>query len=660
MSERHCPACGAVFGDDRLFCGVCGALLAEGDHGPVLGGYEILERIAEGGMGAVHRARRTADGAIAAVKLMKGAEGARALLRFAREARTLQRLDHPGIVRLIEVLPHPHTPGLVMELLTGCTLKDLLRARGRLEAEEAAWVGLRVLDALAHAHAQGIVHRDLKPSNVFLTDNGVLKLLDFGLAKAPGDRDLTHTGVALGAFLYTPPEQIRGERPSPATDLYAFGCVLFEMLAGRPPFVPESGGDFALMEMHLHSPPPRLADLAPGVPARLAALVEALLAKDPGARPATGAVSGMLREAVPSPRPPALPEGVRHPSELLSSTQDPREQTGSRTEELAPGTLYWTLTDALHRPAPPARLLLDPPALAKDALARAREWAASVPKPPAALGALWKRSATEPVPAQALADALGEAPESERAMRDLARAWGVERLPLPAAVARIGAPNVLDLLLVQAMLPPAPPGRAAALRAVALHLLAIGWLARALAGAGAAVNEGAAGALGLAHDLGKLPIVALADDDDWEGMQARMLRESGLAAEWETFGFSHLDLGMLVAVGADAPQPARRWLFYHHHPEAVPVGSWPVEAQPLLLLVHVAHLVLQELVAEGKPPFDRLAASPWARRRRPHRPDHERLLRHPLALPLSDARFHAGLVQDAARVLARADEALRV
>ena len=226
MPERHCAACGAVFGDDVLFCSMCGALLSEDGHGPILGGYEILERIAAGGMGVVHRARRLADDAIVAVKLMKRAEDARALLRFAREANTLKRLRHPGIVRLMDVLSHPKTPGLVMELLRGCTLKELLHARKQLALAEAVWVGLRVLDALGYAHDQGVVHRDLKPSNVFLTDEGGLKLLDFGLAKGIEDRDLTQTGMALGAFLYTPPEQVRGERPQPATDpRHACACA---------------------------------------------------------------------------------------------------------------------------------------------------------------------------------------------------------------------------------------------------------------------------------------------------------------------------------------------------------------------------------------------------------------------------------------------------
>ena len=661
MPERHCAACGAVFGDDVLFCGMCGALLSEDGHGPILGGYEILERIAAGGMGVVHRARRLADDAIVAVKLMKRAEDARALLRFAREANTLKRLRHPGIVRLMDVLSHPKTPGLVMELLRGCTLKELLHARKQLALAEAVWVGLRVLDALGYAHDQGVVHRDLKPSNVFLTDEGGLKLLDFGLAKGIEDRDLTQTGMALGAFLYTPPEQVRGERPQPATDLYAFGCVLFEMIAGRPPFLPSAGGDFALMEMHLHTPPPRLDAFAPDAPAALVELVDGLLRKDPQARPTLAQTRTTLATLAPAPTPPALPAGAARYSDLISDKQSDAHTAPTRTQRLAPHTLYWAISEFLHAPAPPEKLLLAPPDLSETTLARARRWISCIPKPPQALISIWKDACADASPsAQALATALQESPPLQEAAQRLARAWQAAELPLPVAIARIGAFRVMDFLLVQALVPPTPPARARAMRGLALHLLGIATIARALAVSSAAVAEALAGALGLAHDIGKLALVAATDDAAWEDFCMRIAQKPALAAEWEAFGCSHLDVGMLAAVAIDAPQPVRRWLFYHHHPEGTPPSAWPVEAQPLLMLLHTSHLVLQAMMKDTQELPEVLKASPWSQAMRPLRADHERLLRHPLALPLADERLYASLVEETARVLQRANEALRL
>ncbi|MFI5165496.1 MAG: protein kinase [Thermoanaerobaculales bacterium] len=264
--------------------------------GTRLGPYEILAALGAGGMGEVYRARDTRLGRDAAIKLLLGrhAEDPAMRERFEREARMISALSHPGICTLYDVGEHEGTHFLVMEYLKGETLAERF-ARGPLPVEQALKVAAEIATALAAAHGHGVVHRDLKPGNIMLTKSGP-KLLDFGLAKLhaashgaveigaakTASAPLTEEGVLLGTLQYMAPEQLQGREADARSDIFALGCVLYEMLTGRKAF--EAATQAALIAAILHESPVPLGSLQPSASPALARLLDACLAKDPDDR----------------------------------------------------------------------------------------------------------------------------------------------------------------------------------------------------------------------------------------------------------------------------------------------------------------------------------------------------------------------------------------
>lgn len=244
-------------------------------------------------MGSVYRARHVKLGHEVAIKMLlpQFVEDPTIVPRFEREARALASLSHPNIVTLIDYSVTEGRPYLVMEMLDGETLDSVIE-RGALTDEVARYVAMQVADALSYAHGIGFVHRDLKPANIFLvklpTDDFHVKILDFGFVKLiaddrPGEAVLTQTGIAFGTPYYMSPEQATGDSTDARTDIYAFGIILFEMLAGRRPFV---GSLPEIIRQHLTAPLPSLADVgAPCVEtAELAALLARATAKEKSER----------------------------------------------------------------------------------------------------------------------------------------------------------------------------------------------------------------------------------------------------------------------------------------------------------------------------------------------------------------------------------------
>jgi serine/threonine protein kinase len=218
-----------------------------------------------------------------------------------REARLAARLSHPNVVSVFDAGEDEGRPYLVMEHVEGETLADVLARRGRLPAEEARELGVQAARGLAHAHAAGLVHRDVKPQNLLLRRDGTLKVADFGIARALEGTALTQPGTVLGTAAYLSPEQALGERVTAATDVYALGAVLYELLTGRPPLEPESLADLADKQRRPSIRPVR--ELAPDVPAELENLVMRCLARNPAYRPSTA--GELERElAPPAAEPP--------------------------------------------------------------------------------------------------------------------------------------------------------------------------------------------------------------------------------------------------------------------------------------------------------------------------------------------------------------------
>lgn len=265
--------------------------------GETLGSYEIVEQIGVGGMGAVFKGRHKLIDRKVAIKVLLAEYSNRqeAVSRFFNEAKATASLRHPSLVDVIDFgYAKDGSAYLVMEFLEGENLGARLRKVGKLSVPQALEFARQIAMGISVAHAADIVHRDLKPDNVFLVPSPmdpsleVVKLLDFGIAKIAGklgaNMQKTQTGMMLGTPLYMAPEQCRGAGYVDArSDTYAFGCILFAMLTGRPPFVYEYPGE--LIAAHLHEPPPRVKSLRPEVPQSLDDLVDQLLAKDPDKRP---------------------------------------------------------------------------------------------------------------------------------------------------------------------------------------------------------------------------------------------------------------------------------------------------------------------------------------------------------------------------------------
>ena len=271
----------------------------------VAGGHRLERLLGRGGVGAVYEAVHVATATRRAIKMLLPdlANAAEVAERFKREARVASLLDHPNIVEVVDLVAEGDDLYLVMELLNGHPLTMVLE-EGALAPRRALVVTRQVLEALAHAHDRGMVHRDLKPANIMLVTAGApgaeferVKLLDFGLVKLVGetaallgDTALTQTGVVFGTPAYLSPEQALGRTVDARSDLYSLGIVLFEMLAGRPPF--RSPDPVTLTRMHAAAPVPTLASIAPGRPwctPALEHLIARALAKQPDDRFATAA-----------------------------------------------------------------------------------------------------------------------------------------------------------------------------------------------------------------------------------------------------------------------------------------------------------------------------------------------------------------------------------
>jgi serine/threonine protein kinase len=226
--------------------------------------------------------------------------------RFEREARAAAALAQTNIVQLFDYGEESGRPYMVFEYLPGGSLEERLAEAGPLSEDEIARVATDIASGLAHAHERGVVHRDLKPANVLFDAEGRAKIADLGIAQLRGADTLTDAGTVLGTAAYISPEQTRGEPATPASDVYAFGVVLYRLLSGRLPF--EAGSPAELAAMHRDAEPPPLTSIRRDVPAGLAALAVAALAKAPEYRPPDGAA--LLRALVAHQSATGLGEAV--------------------------------------------------------------------------------------------------------------------------------------------------------------------------------------------------------------------------------------------------------------------------------------------------------------------------------------------------------------
>ncbi|HEX7842616.1 MAG TPA: serine/threonine-protein kinase, partial [Kofleriaceae bacterium] len=337
-----CPQCRTSNRQDARFCGVCGAAMESTgllshpriEPAPVLigreiaGRYRVLAKLGEGGMGAVFRAEQISLKRTVAVKLLRPDVSADPMLlrRFNAEAEVVAKLSHPSTVNIYDFGQDADgTLFIAMELIDGRSLRSVIQQEAPLPLGRTLAIALQIAASLADAHAHGIVHRDLKPDNVMLTDRGrerdVVRVLDFGIAKLRDDTRatqaaMTQQGDMLGTPQYMAPEQIRAEPIDGRTDIYALGCLLYEMVTGRLPH--EAATVLAMLSKHLMEAPvpptQRRPDL--GLWPAIDPLILGAMAKDPKARPPTmegfGEQLAALLRSLPASL--AAPRGAPDPS----------------------------------------------------------------------------------------------------------------------------------------------------------------------------------------------------------------------------------------------------------------------------------------------------------------------------------------------------------
>jgi hypothetical protein len=252
--------------------------------GNEIGNYRILEKLGDGGMGVVYKAIDTQLDRVVAIKaLSPDLSGNPALVeRFRTEARAHAQLNHPNLATLYAFLVQDGVAYMVMEFVDGETFHGLIARRGPIPAEEAVPLFRQALAGIGHAHRMGIVHRDVKPSNIMLNRDGVVKVMDFGLAKVAGNHGMTRTGVRLGTAYYMSPEQVLVKPVDVRSDIYSLGVTLYEMLTGQAPFQADS--EFEILNDHVNTPPAPPSRLYPQIPQGIENAVLKALAKDPDQR----------------------------------------------------------------------------------------------------------------------------------------------------------------------------------------------------------------------------------------------------------------------------------------------------------------------------------------------------------------------------------------
>ena len=282
--------------------------------GTEIAGYRIVSKIGEGGVAQVFDAVRTAGGTGSdrvALKVFRvphrdgGGVQVDLRHRFLRETRLTRELRHPHIARVLDVVDEPGHSAIVMELVEGKPLSAIIPAGG-MPIQTAVWAGIKICSALGAAHARGIIHRDLKPANVMIDNSGSVKVLDFGAAKqlmsksqSGAENTSTAQGMVIGTPAYMSPEQVRGERVGPGTDIFSFGSLIYEMLTGVSPFKRKSM--LATMSAILREPVRPLRGLRIEISEGLEAVVSRCLAKDTAARFESILAAGLALEEAGEP-----------------------------------------------------------------------------------------------------------------------------------------------------------------------------------------------------------------------------------------------------------------------------------------------------------------------------------------------------------------------
>jgi len=652
-----CLSCGTYYPDNKIFCLTCGELLT-GDDGQVhLGNYLLKDKIGQGGVGIVFRALDEGSQQEVAIKILNSHSlgDVKHMQRFRREIRMHAKLKHKNIIAFKDIFEEGDVVALVMELLSGCNLKEYVNHKGALALHELLDIAIAILSALEAAHAQGIIHRDLKPSNVFMTDEGDIKLMDFGLAKIGNTaEDITDSGLTVGTYMYMAPEQIMKKDVGVYTDLYAFGILLFRMATAILPFMSTGGGEFEIMEKQVRQKPNNPREFNPNIPEALADIILHLLEKEPENRPKSCLMVIRSLNRIRESLTPSLENGEETTtfSELntgISQVIQGMDMKPQGEDGMSHTVDVHTLLSAFSlesKPAPetPAFDMRYPKALDKRVVNRLKIAISSIPPLPV----IWHELQAVFADPHSSPSDLAKILETDRAVaKRVLRSCNIsaylpkgsrEETSLTLALTRVGMDAAQGLVL-SAVAPDFSFSKASKeVQAVWYHGQAIALFSKVLSDYAPALDAQQAVMFGLLHDIGKLVILHLESEETLSKLKKEIGDgKDALVAEIDILGYSHIDAGMMLALHWKLPRHMHRFIYYHHFPCWQKPETWPPDVQASVMLVHMSHLLLSSLSK------DDALDTVWSGAHRTHVKASESLLYKPLKLPVTDASLYSNM-----------------
>ncbi len=653
-----CAACGTHYPDNKIFCQTCGEILAGEDGQPRLGEYTLLEKLGQGGVGIVYRAKHQDIDQDVAIKILnpKSFGDKKHMQRFRRETHMHSQLQHPNIIDFIDMYEGGGVIALVMEMLSGCNLKEYMNHKGVLPIAETLRIAIDVLYALEEAHKHEMVHRDLKPSNIFMTDHDEVKLMDFGLAKSLKDNeDITDSGVTVGTYMYMAPEQILGQDIGAYTDLYSLGIVLYRMTTAVLPFMSTGGGEFEIMEKQVRKAPQNPQDLNPEIPDDLNIIILNLLEKKPEDRPKTclEVIRGLNRIKQSLTLSLSDEDAETTFSELNTSiSQLSSEQpSASHSEEHSKQTVdFHTLLSAFSvdskvAPEQPRFDMRHAPALSKEVLGRLKVAISTIPPLPEVWYDVQHVFEDETSSPSDLAKVISQdAVLTAHILKNCNTAaylpaGAKENTDVALALTRLGM-DAAQSLVLSTVVPDfaTSPASSVDVRGIWFHGQAISMFSRILSEFSPVVDAQSAAMFGLLHDIGKLVILHLESDEKLVQLKQHIDEgQDSLLAEIDVLGYSHIDAGMMLALHWKLPRKLHRFIYYHHFPCWQKPETWPPDVQASSMLIHMAHLVLSSLTNDDI--YDGI----WANAHRTHVKSSAAILHNPLRLPVKDASLYSNM-----------------
>lgn len=618
--------------------------------------YTFYEEIGRGGMGIVYRAVHNDTKEEVAIKVLHKEliHDSQQVQRFEREARSQGKIEHPNVIRFISVYKHNDSLGIVMELLKGCSLKQYVKHHGVLSTAEVHCVAEGIIQGLEAAHSQGITHRDLKPSNIFICDDGGIKIMDFGLAKSNvAQDDITDSGNnPVGSYYFMAPEQVLGQKLDARSDLYAIGIILFKLATGHLPFTTNGGGEFEIMEKQVRQEPPKPQDIHDGVSPVLSDIILKLLQKDPEKRfQSCDELSKALLEL--EAKEPLSLSGkniIKHfsdlqyqPNQTVSTMPSAHfHEPEEKEEDIVKNSLIWAFKSMSPvMPDTPPLDLIAPPSIAMTTLQHLRQGIATI----APLPEIWQQIQgvlnSPDAAASDLAKLVSKDPILTAHILKICNsaAYAIPGNPpvthIALALTRLGMDAAQEVIL-QMLIPEIGNETSQDdVQYLYFHAQAIALFTRNLSEYSQIVDRQSASLFGMLHDIGKLVILHIEDEDKLSELRESIAQGTpALKAEWDILGYTHIDAGMMLALHWKLPRSIHHFIYYHHHPCWHGIDSWPNDVQPAIMLVHLSHIMLSTMLADDDMP------NIWQQNMRSHVPKSKKLLHRTLHLPVSDVSFY--------------------